>query len=77
VRVLVVDDEVRLAEAVARGLRAEGFDVEISHDGLDALWLAKEREYAAIVLDLLLPWRAPPGASAASSPTPLTSCARR
>ncbi|MEJ7844584.1 MAG: response regulator transcription factor [Acidimicrobiales bacterium] len=54
-RVLVVDDEVRLAEAVARGLRAEGFDVEISHDGLDALWLAKEREYAAIVLDLLLP----------------------
>ncbi len=55
VRVLVVDDEVRLAEAVARGLRAEGFDVEISHDGLDALWLAKEREYAAIVLDLLLP----------------------
>jgi two-component system OmpR family response regulator len=54
-RVLVVDDEVRLAEAVARGLTAEGFDVEVSHDGLDGLWRAREREYGAIVLDLLLP----------------------
>jgi DNA-binding response OmpR family regulator len=54
-RVLVVDDEVRLAEAVGRGLTAEGFEVELSHDGLDALWRAKEREYGAIVLDLLLP----------------------
>jgi DNA-binding response OmpR family regulator len=55
VRVLVVDDEVRLADAVARGLTAEGFEVEVSHDGLDALWRAKERDYGAIVLDLLLP----------------------
>ena len=54
-RVLVVDDEVRLAEAVGRGLAAEGFEVELSHDGLDALWRATEREYGAIVLDLLLP----------------------
>lgn len=54
-RVLVVDDEVRLAEAVGRGLAAEGFEVELSHDGLDALWRAKERDYGAIVLDLLLP----------------------
>lgn len=52
---LVVDDEVRLAEAVGRGLAAEGFEVELSHDGLDALWRAKERDYGAIVLDLLLP----------------------
>ena len=55
VRVLVVDDEVRLAEAVARGLSAEGFDVEVVNDGLDGLWRATEREYGAIVLDLLLP----------------------
>ena len=54
-RVLVVDDEVRLAEAVARGLTAEGFDVEVVNDGLDGLWRAREREYGAIVLDLLLP----------------------
>ena len=52
---LVVDDEVRLAQAVARGLEAEGFDVEVTHDGLDGLWRARERDYGAIVLDLLLP----------------------
>jgi two-component system, OmpR family, response regulator len=55
VRVLVVDDEVGLTDAVALGLRAEGFDVDVSHDGLDGLWRAREVDYAAIVLDLLLP----------------------
>ncbi len=51
----MVDDEVPLAEAVGRGLVAEGFDVDLSHDGLDGLWRARERRYGAIVLDLLLP----------------------
>jgi DNA-binding response OmpR family regulator len=46
---------VGLAEAVAEGLAAEGFTVEVTHDGLDGLWRAQERSYAAIVLDLLLP----------------------
>ena len=55
VRVLVVEDEVHLGETVARGLQAEGFDVELVHDGLDGLWRARERPYAAIVLDILLP----------------------
>jgi DNA-binding response OmpR family regulator len=55
VRVLVVDDEVRHAQAVARGLVAEGFEVDVTHDGLDGLWRAREHEYGAIVLDLLLP----------------------
>jgi two-component system OmpR family response regulator len=55
VRVLVVEDEVHLGETVSRGLRAEGFDVELVHDGLDGLWRARERQYAAIVLDILLP----------------------
>ncbi|HET8621873.1 MAG TPA: response regulator, partial [Acidimicrobiales bacterium] len=54
-RVLVVDDEVHLGEALARGLTAEGFDVEVSLDGLDGLWRARERSYRAIVLDILLP----------------------
>jgi DNA-binding response OmpR family regulator len=54
-RVLVVDDEEPLAAAVADGLTAEGFDVEVTHDGLDALWRARERQYGAIVLDILLP----------------------
>jgi len=55
VRVLVVDDEVGLTDAIARGLRAEGFDVDVSHDGLDGLWRAREVDYGAVVLDLLLP----------------------
>jgi two-component system, OmpR family, response regulator len=55
VRVLVVEDEVRLARYIGRGLEAEGFDVELTHDGLDGLWRARERPYGAIVLDILLP----------------------
>jgi DNA-binding response OmpR family regulator len=55
VRVLVVEDEVVLAEAIAEGLTAEGFTVEVTGDGLDGLWRARERSYGAIVLDLLLP----------------------
>jgi DNA-binding response OmpR family regulator len=55
VRVLVVEDEIHLAQAIAHGLDAEGFDVELSHDGLDGLWRARERPYGAIVLDILLP----------------------
>jgi two-component system, OmpR family, response regulator len=55
VRVLLVDDEVHLAESIGRGLTAEGFAVEMVHDGLDGLWRARERSYGAIVLDILLP----------------------
>jgi DNA-binding response OmpR family regulator len=55
VRVLVVEDEIHLAQAIEEGLRAEGFDIELSHDGLDGLWRARERVYGAIVLDILLP----------------------
>jgi DNA-binding response OmpR family regulator len=55
VRVLLVEDEARLAEAIAEGLTAEGFTVEVTGDGLDGLWRARERSYGAIVLDLLLP----------------------
>ncbi|GLY97881.1 response regulator transcription factor [Actinoplanes sp. NBRC 103695] len=54
-RVLVVDDEKRLAESVRAGLRAEGFAVDLAHDGVDGLWLAREHSYDAIVLDLMLP----------------------
>ena len=56
-RVLVVEDEVFLARALARGLTANGFDVDVVHDGNDGLWRARENghAYGAIVLDLLLP----------------------
>src|SRR5205823_4018782 len=55
VRVLVVEDERRLASAVRRGLTAEGFVVDIAHDGVDGLHLAREGGYDAVVLDLMLP----------------------
>jgi DNA-binding response OmpR family regulator len=54
-RVLVVDDEQRLARSLRVGLEAEGFAVDLAHDGTDGLWLARENEYDAIVLDLMLP----------------------
>jgi two-component system OmpR family response regulator len=54
-RVLVVEDEERLAAAVSRGLRAEGLDVEVVGDGEEGYWRARERPYGAIVLDILLP----------------------
>lgn len=40
-RVLVVEDEVRLADTVRRGLTAEGFNVEVVHNGVEGLWRAK------------------------------------
>jgi DNA-binding response OmpR family regulator len=55
VRVLVVDDERRLARSLELGLEAEGFAVDVAHDGTDGLWMARENTYDAIVLDLMLP----------------------
>jgi len=54
-RVLVVDDEVRLADGVRRGLEAEGWAVDVAHDGVDGLWHAREFTYDAVVLDLMMP----------------------
>ena len=54
-RVLVVEDEKRVAAAVRRGLEAEGFAVDVAQDGDEGLWLAREQPYDAIVLDILLP----------------------
>ncbi|MGO4456917.1 response regulator transcription factor [Streptomyces sp. M-16] len=54
-RVLVVEDERRLALALQRGLRSEGFSVDVAHDGLQGLWMASEHDYDLIVLDIMLP----------------------
>lgn len=54
-RVLVVEDEVRLAEALKGGLEEEGFAVDVALDGEVGLWMAGEASYDAIVLDIMLP----------------------
>jgi two-component system OmpR family response regulator len=54
-RVLVVDDEIRLVSHLKRGLEGEGFAVDVANTGPDGLWMATENEYDAIVLDILLP----------------------
>jgi two-component system OmpR family response regulator len=55
VRVLVVEDEVKMARAIRRGLEQEGYAVDGAATGDDGLHLATEVDYDAIVLDLLLP----------------------
>jgi two-component system OmpR family response regulator len=55
VEVLVIEDEVRLARALAEGLESRGFTVTLRHDGQSGYRQAKEREADVIVLDLMLP----------------------
>src|SRR3990170_1967167 len=54
-RVLVVEDEKRLAAGLKKGLEAEGFAADVALDGTDGLWMAREHPYDALVLDILLP----------------------
>lgn len=54
---LVVDDERGLVDALRRGLTAEGFAVDVAYDGAAGLDLATDRDYDAIVLDVMLPRR--------------------
>jgi two-component system, OmpR family, response regulator len=55
VRVLVVEDEEGLARSLERGLQADGFAVDVALNGTDGLWMAQEKAYDAIVLDIMLP----------------------
>lgn len=54
-RVLVVEDEPDVAEALSWGLTAEGHIVDVAGDGVDGLWKASESRYDVIVLDVMLP----------------------
>jgi two-component system, OmpR family, response regulator len=54
-RVLVVEDEIKMAALLKRGLEHEGYAVDLAGDGLEALWAAREHEYDAIVLDAMIP----------------------
>lgn len=55
VRVLLVEDEERLARLVADGLGDDGIDVDVEHDGPAGLWRATEGSYDVIILDIMLP----------------------
>jgi two-component system, OmpR family, response regulator len=54
-RVLVVEDEVKMAALLRRGLVEEGLSADVARSGEDALWMAAATEYDAIVLDVMLP----------------------
>ena len=54
-RVLLVEDEIPMADMLRRGLAAEGFTVDVAHDGVDGLWRAREFSYDVMVLDIMLP----------------------
>lgn len=54
-RILVVEDEIRLAAYLKRGLESEGFAVDVALTGTDGLWMATEQTYDVIVLDIMLP----------------------
>jgi two-component system OmpR family response regulator len=55
VRVLIVEDEVRMASLIRRGLVTEGLAVDLAASGEDVLWRAQAHDYDAIVLDVMLP----------------------
>jgi DNA-binding response OmpR family regulator len=54
-RILVVEDEKRLAAGLRAGLQADGFAVDVAYTGTDGLWSARENPYDAIILDIMLP----------------------
>ncbi len=54
-RILVVEDDVRMAGMLRRGLHEDGHSVDVAVDGTDAIWHATEIDYDAVVLDVMLP----------------------
>jgi two-component system, OmpR family, response regulator len=54
-RILIVEDELKMAGLLRRGLHEEGHAVDLARTGDDALWMARATEYDAVVLDLMLP----------------------
>ena len=76
-RILVAEDHPTLAESIARGLRDEGYAVDLTRDGEEAMHWALTNQYGCIVLDIMMPgrdgWavlRARPWISAHGTPSP-------
>jgi two-component system, OmpR family, response regulator len=56
-KLLLIEDDAKIAAALRRGLTAEGFTVEVAPDGIEGLWRAREGSYDLILLDIMLPGR--------------------
>jgi len=54
-RILVIEDERKVAQFLKKGLQAESYSVDVAHDGVEGSFLARTEQYDAIVLDLMLP----------------------
>ncbi len=54
-RLLLIEDEKKLASSLQRGLEAEGFEVEVANDGSSGLWKAREEDFGVIISDIMLP----------------------
>jgi len=54
-RVLIVEDELRMASLIRRGLAHEGLAADVAGTGADAVWMTQARDYDAVVLDVMLP----------------------
>lgn len=54
-RILVAEDEAKVAEHLRRGLTQEGYAVDVAADGPEALWLGENNDYDAMVLDVMMP----------------------
>ncbi len=54
-RILVADDDLKAASLLVQGLKAEGYAVDLAHDGDEAVWLAETNPYDVLVLDVMMP----------------------
>lgn len=54
-KLLLIEDDKKIATAVKRGLEGEGFSVAVAYDGIDGLWMATEGSYDALIVDIMLP----------------------
>jgi len=56
-KLLLIEDDRKIATAVKRGLEGDGFTVDVAYDGVDGLWMATEGLYDVLIVDLMLPGR--------------------
>ena len=54
-KLLLIEDDKKIATAVKRGLEGEGFSVEVAFDGIEGLWMATEGSFDALIVDIMLP----------------------